>query len=211
MRFQTLRSVGFLLFTLSIITLAMPLMAQTDHPADHAELVALREKVATAVSNQDVKTLCSVFAKQFVFTAVDQTPITSEEQFTAFYDRLFHAPGAIVTSVKTEPKADILTRFIDTNTGVCYGSSKETYTMKDGSEVTMDLRWTATVIKEDGVWKVAAAHVGTNFMDNPVLTRLTSYSKKLACGSGIAGVVIGVLLGFGICCFLKRCKCKKEA
>lgn len=177
---------------------------QPEREADHVALRSLRDKVALAVSNQDIQGLTSSFAKDFVFTTVDQTPITSQEQLKAFYDRMFHSPKALVTAVKTEPKADILTRFIDANTGVCYGSSQETYTMKDGSIVSMNLRWTATVVKENGEWKVAAAHVGTNFLDNPVLSRLASYEKKIAIACGVGGLLVGLLLGVGIS------KCKKK-
>ena len=66
--------------------------------------------------------------------------------------------------------------------------------MKSGQVIEMNSRWSATVVKEDGQWKVAIAHVGTNFLDNPVLNRLTSASKKLALITGIGGLLIGGLL-----------------
>ena len=88
--------------------------------------------------------------------------------------------------MKTEPKADILTRFIDANTGVCYGSSKDTYTMKSGKVVEMNVRWSATVVKENGEWKVAIAHVGTDFLSNPVLDGVEKLTKMVGLGLGLA-------------------------
>jgi hypothetical protein len=112
-----------------------------------------------------------------------------------FYDRMFRSSNALVTSMKTEPEADILTRFVDANTGVCYGSSKDTYTMKSGKVVEMNVRWSATVVKENGEWKVAIAHVGTNFLDNPVLDGAKLLAKMAGVGAGVGGLVAGFLIG----------------
>ncbi|MBK8478389.1 MAG: nuclear transport factor 2 family protein [Opitutaceae bacterium] len=168
----------------------------TDDPreADHVALRALRDKITAAIDKQDLKALSSCFAKEFAFTTVTQTVLTNEAQVQAFFDRMFRSDGALVTAMKTEPTADILTRFIDANTGICYGSTKDTYTMKSGKTVEMNLRWSATVVKENGEWKVALAHVGTDFLNNPVTEGLTAFTKKVGIGAGLGGLLLGFLL-----------------
>jgi uncharacterized protein (TIGR02246 family) len=166
--------------------------------ADHTALRALRDKVATALNQQDAKTLASCFAKEFAFTAVNQTVVTNEAQIQALFDSMFRGDKALLTGFKTEPKADILTRFVDTNTGVCYGSTKDTYTMKSGQVVEMNVRWSATVVKEDGQWKVALAHAGTDFLDNPVLEKVAAASKRLTLLAAIGGLLIGLVVGWMI-------------
>lgn len=179
--------------------------AETNREADHAALRQLRDKAAAAINNLDGKTLASCFAKEFVFTTVNQTVITNQTQFQEFFDRMFHSSDSLVTGMKTEATADILTRFIDENTGVCYGSTKDTYTLKSSEVVTMNNRWSATVVKENGEWKVALAHVGTDFMHNPVLDRAAAFAKKLALGAGLGGLVLGILLCRLLCCRKKAC------
>lgn len=189
---------GWLVVSICIvmaITVGRAKAAGADREPDHVALRALRDKVVAAIDNQDIKSLSSCFAKEFAFTPVTQTLITNSAQMNEFYDRMFHSKDAIVTSVKTEPKADILTRFTDENTGICYGTSKETYAMKAGDIVSMNVRWTATVVKENGEWKVAAAHVGTDFLDNPVLARVASFWKKAALAGSCGGLLLGVLVG----------------
>ncbi len=163
--------------------------------ADHAALRALRDRVTAAIEKQDTKALASCFAKEFAFTAVTQTILTNEAQMQEFFNRMFRSSDALLASLKTEPKADILTRFIDANTGVCYGSSKDTYTLKSGQVVEMNVRWSATVVKENGDWKVALAHVGTDFLDNPVLQGVKSFARNLGVGAGAGGLVVGLLVG----------------
>lgn len=171
------------------------LAAEENREADHAALRALRDKVAQAIDNQDIKTLASCFAKEFAFTAVNQTVVTNETQMQELFDRMFRGNDALVTTLKTEPKADILTRFVDTNTGICYGSSKDTYTMKSGKVVEMNVRWSATVVKENGEWKVAIAHVGTDFLNNPVLEGVEKFTKMIGFGAGVGGLLVGLVIG----------------
>jgi len=171
------------------------LAAEENREADHAALRALRDKVVQAIDNQDIKTLASCFAKEFAFTAVNQTVVTNETQMQELFDRMFRGNDALVTTLKTEPKADILTRFVDTNTGICYGSSKDTYTMKSGKVVEMNVRWSATVVKENGEWKVAIAHVGTDFLNNPVLEGVEEFTKMIGFGAGVGGLLVGLVIG----------------
>ncbi len=171
------------------------LAAGENREADHAALRALRDQVAQAIDKQDIKALSSCFAREFAFTTVNQTTVTNEAQMQDFFDRMFKSSDALVTGMKTEPQADILTRFVDANTGVCYGSSKDTYTMKSGKVVEMNVRWSATVVKENGEWKIAIAHVGTNFLDNPVLDGMKQFAKMAAVGAGIGGLAAGFLIG----------------
>jgi uncharacterized protein (TIGR02246 family) len=184
-----------LLFGCSLIAAPDLRAAESNREADHAALRQLRDKAAAAINNLDGKALAPCFAKEFAFTTVNQTVITNQTQFQEFFDRMFHAPDALVTGMKTEATADILTRFLDENTGVCYGFTKDTYTLKSGGSVTMSNRWSATVVKEDGEWKVALAHVGTDFMNNPVLDRAAAAAKKLALGVGLGGLVVGFVFG----------------
>ncbi len=191
----------FKMFSLAFVFLSsiqsgtVAFAAADGHEADHIALRALRDKAATAINKQDIKGLASCFAKDFAFTAVNQTVLTNEAQMQDFFDRMFKSGDALVTSLKTEPTADILTRFVDANTGVCYGSSKDTYTLKSGEVVEMNVRWSATVVKENGEWKIALAHVGADFLNNPVLDGAKALLKKAGIGAGVGGLLVGGILG----------------
>ncbi len=165
-----------------------------ERKADHRLLVELREKVTTAINNRDIKNLAVCFAKKFVVTTVDQSTITSEKGLEEYYARIFTGPDSLVADMKIEPKADVLTQFLDQNTGYCYGSSMDTYTLKKGIITVLNSRWTATVIKEKKGWRIAAIHAGVNFLDNPVLARRTKASRFLISTIFLAGFAIGMLV-----------------
>jgi len=166
-----------------------------DREADHEALRALRAKVAKAIVARDQDALAACLCEQFCFTSVDQTLLTSKDEIAAHFERMFGRDDSPLVSMTTQPEASILTRFLSDDVGYCYGTAKDTYTLRDAREVVMDNRWTVTLVKEKREWKVAAAHVGTNFLDNPVLDRVVSSGRKLALGALVAGLVVGVLLG----------------
>ena len=143
--------------------------AAPEREADHQALRALMVKATTAINEQDLKTLGTCFTKEFAFTTADQSVITNRAGLNAHYNKTFKDPKSIVTKLHSAPKAEILTRFTGPDTGYCYGHAVETYTIKNERIFTLTNRWTTLLRKEDGAWKIEAAHVGVNFINNPVL------------------------------------------
>ncbi|HEY9248403.1 MAG TPA: nuclear transport factor 2 family protein [Rariglobus sp.] len=189
----------FLALVCLVLNVLVPVMARAagqEREADHVALRALRDRLTTALNQRDVKTMAGCFAKEFAFTTVNQTVLTNEAQIQAFFDDMFRGDSALLTSLTTQPEADIPTRFVDANTGVCYGTTIDTYTMKSGEVVAMKVRWSTTVVKEDGQWKVALAHAGTDLLHNPVLDRVTAASRRLAIIAGIGGLLLGLAAGW---------------
>ena len=67
--------------------------------------------------------------------------------------------------------------------------------MKSGKVVEMNVRWSATVVKENGEWKVAIAHAGTDFLSNPVLEGVEKITKVVGLVAGVVGLLVGLLAG----------------
>ena len=164
-----------------------------EREADHKMLRELRGKVTEAINKRDVDALTACLTKPFVLTFIDQTMVTTEEQLRDYLNRMFDGPDALIDDMKVEAKADVLTQFTSDNTGYCYGSSEDTYILKRGITSIVPSRWTATLVKQDGQWLIAAAHAGVNLIDNPVLSRSISAGRTLALIGTAAGLVVGLL------------------
>jgi ketosteroid isomerase-like protein len=169
--------IGFVAAT----TLTAACLAQaSDRESDHESLRQVMKKATAAINAQDVSALAACLAKEFVFVPVDQTVITNQQGIVAYFDRMLKGKDAPLASLMVKPEADVLTRFVDANAGYCYGKSVDAYTLKDKRIFTLNVRWTALVVKEDGQWKAAAIHTGVDLLDNPVLTaRSMSFWRKL--------------------------------
>jgi hypothetical protein len=161
-----------------------------DHEALHALLVSATE----AVNRGDAEALGRLLAPDFVATFSDQTRITDRAGLAAYLDRILHAEDAPLAAIHLQPVADAPTAFIGEDAGVAYGSSKDSFMLADGIELTLDSRWTATLVRDDGQWKIRAFHAGVNMLDNPILLA----AGRLSWAWGAGGLVLGLLLGWQI-------------
>ena len=61
----------------------------------------------------------------------------------------------------------------------------------------MKTRWTAVLQKEaDGKWRLRGIHIGTDFLDNPILDDAKNKLWKLGLAGGGGGLLVGAILGF---------------
>jgi hypothetical protein len=59
-----------------------------------------------------------------------------------------------------------------------------------------ETRWTGTLVKKDGKWKVASFHASANAFDNPILwIALKKVGMWVGIGAAVLGLVIGFLIG----------------
>lgn len=169
-----------------------------ERDADHEALRGILKTSSEALSSADFDKLKPVLSsKNLTVVTVDNQRFKSLDEFKAYWDKMFNGPTSLLKGLKVEPTAEAQTEFLSDNVGIVDGTSKETYTFRDGDVRDMTTRWTAVVDKEDGNWKIAQIHFSANVLDNPVL----SAAQKAAGGNimlpGLVGFALGsLLLGF---------------
>jgi hypothetical protein len=187
----------FKLLLLVLVTLTLtPFVQAQDREADHNDLRALLRTATDAMNAGNVEALRPLFYDKFSITTVDQKLFTSIDDFKNYYDGLLKGPNAKVKSIVFKPEADALTDFVGDNVGLSHGTSTDTFTFTDGDVRTMTSRWTATVYKDNGKWKILNLHIGTNLLDNPVTATAKSYLMKVGIGAGIAGLIVGFIIAW---------------
>jgi hypothetical protein len=162
--------------------------------ADHEELRALLRSATEAMNSRNFDALAPIFHEKFSITTVDQKLFTNFADFKNYYAQLFNGPNAPLKSITFNPVADDLTEFIGGNVGLSHGTSNDTYQFSDGDTRAMASRWTATVIKDNGKWKILNVHIGTDLVNNPVVEAARGYVYKVGGGA----LIVGLLLGFVI-------------
>ena len=185
------------LLSLSLILVAPALSAQdadADREADHQALRKLREEMVAAFNRLDMKAFRATFGKSFAFTGADQQIAASLEDLQAYHKKWFEGDDALLEKIELTAEADGKTQFTGDDTGFAYGTAQCRYHLTAGATVDIPARWTATMQKIDGEWKVITAHVGVDVLDNPVMTASVGFWKACAAGGGVGGFVLGLLL-----------------
>jgi hypothetical protein len=166
---------------------------------DHDELRAMLKTATDAMNSKNLDALTPLFYTRFSITTVDQKLFTNLADFKAYYESLYSGDKAPVKSIVFKPEADQLTEFVGDNIGLSHGTSTDTYTFADGDTRVMTSRWTATVFKDNGKWKILNLHIGTDLLANPVVSTLKSYVYKAGFIAGLGGLIVG----FAVAWFLR--------
>lgn len=187
MRAALLKVLAFLLTLLPALSAHAADRMGDGREADHAALRTLMNRAVQAINSQDMDALSSCFSERFVFTTVDQTAVTSTLALKRYYDRMLRAEDSPLSGFKMEPSVEVPAVFLGANAGYSCGVSDDAYILrKSGRVIHMPSRWTATVVKEEGQWKLAALHAGINFTDNALLKiEKLPWWRKLLLGLGL--------------------------
>jgi ketosteroid isomerase-like protein len=158
----------------------------------HDELRALKKELTEAVNANNLDALVALLDDNVVVTWQNAEVSRGPDQVRAYYDRMMKGDKRIVESVHIEPVVDELAHLYG-NTGVAFGSSKDHFKLTDGRDFVFESRWSGTMVKKEGKWKVASFHASTNTFDNPIIwiavKRVGFWTGAIA---GAAGLIIGL-------------------
>jgi len=187
-----------LLVLLLATGLSTSVAQEPDHEI-HEELRALLHGIEQAINEERYEDLAQYFDPNLRATTINQEVILSPEEIVPYFNRWF-GPGGILKKLDMKLTADALTElYCDKTLGVVYGGGEEDYRLSDKRSFDMKTRWTATVIKDDdGRWRVLTIHIGTNFLDNPLLARTEGALMTVGIAGGIVGLLVGGIAGFWI-------------
>lgn len=182
---------AFLFCTLPVFAADEP-----DH-AIHEELRAILTTLQQSINSGNFDAMLPVVSPQIQATTITQEALSSRPEVSAYFKKWF-GPGGYLKKLDMKLEADALTQLSpDKSFGLVRGSGVEAYTLADGRRYDMKTRWTAVVAKEpDAKWRLRAIHIGTNFLDNPILNEAESALWKIGAAAAAGGLILGALGGF---------------
>lgn len=170
---------------------ASPAEDGSTEAADREQLRDLRESLIEAVIAGDVDAQIQHVRPDVVTTWQNNHVARGHDGLRAFLEEMSEGNGDVFQGYTTRPASDEVIILPGGQTAVAYGSSVPRYKYL-GMDFELQNRWTATLVKEEGEWNIAAYHVSGNIADNPLLTA----AKKSLYWAGGGGVVVGLLIGF---------------
>jgi hypothetical protein len=101
----------------------------------------------------------------------------------------------VVESVTASFVPDALSILYDRDVAIAYGVTDDHYELADGKTFDIAARWTATLVRRDGGWKIAAFHYSTDMFDNPVLAAQRRILILVAAAAAVVAFLVALLLG----------------
>lgn len=183
----------------ALLVVCCSFAAAQDEPDDaiHEELRGLLGGIESAVNDKRYGDLGQYFHENMRITTIRQEVLSSRDEIEPYFMGWF-GEGGFLSDLRMTLEADALTELYANKTiGVVEGSGDEDYILSDGRTFAMKTRWTATVIRDtDGVWRILTLHIGTDFVDNPLVTEIESAVQSYAIKGGIGGAILGLIVGF---------------
>ncbi len=192
----SLRILGFAVLAVLSLGLATPASAQEARSQDHEQLRALLKLGAEAMSTRQLDAIAPYLHPEFVLVTVDNRKLKGTAELQQYWNELFDGEAPRLKSMEVHPEADELTTFLDEDSGVVYGTSKDRYTFTDGDVREMTSRWSAMVQKDGGTWKLASVHISADLLDNPVLNAAKNLGQRMMMMAGVIGLAVGLVIGF---------------
>lgn len=164
---------------------ALPFSSAAEDPA-HQELRVLRTQMIEAVTKGDIDTVIKNTHPNVVVTWQNAAVCLGHQGLKDFFDKVGKNS---FKGYKLPPTPDDLTILYGGDTGVSYGETIGQFNVL-GKNYEFKSRWTATLIKENDKWLLAAYHVSMNSLDNPLL----SAAKSAVYVGAIAALIVGFFL-----------------
>ncbi len=174
---------------LLIILLTIGWLGAAEDPT-HEELRNLRTDIIGAITKGDIETVLQHVHPDVVVTWQNAEVCRGRQGLKDFFERMGKKS---FKGYKVPPTPDQLTILHGGDTGVSFGETIAEYHLF-GKNYEIKSRWTATLVKEDGRWLVAAYHISMNTLDNPLLTAAKRGIYLAAAGALVIGLMIGRIL-----------------
>lgn len=161
----------------------------------HDELRALRTAMETALNEKDLDALTEHVTPDVVFTTMNGDVVHGPDGIRDYYRKMMEGDDRVVDSITSHFVPDDLSILHGRDVAIAFGSSDDRYVLADGRTFEVAARWTATLFRQDGGWKIAAFHYSTNMFDNPVLDAQRDALIKVGIGALLLVLVVAFLAG----------------
>jgi ketosteroid isomerase-like protein len=168
-----------------------------DAPEDpaHAELRKVRAEMVDAINKDDRGKLMSHLHKNIVVTFMDGETVRGHDGVQKYFDAKLKGNPPVVQAYSVSPKVDELSIIYGGDTAIAFGGSEDYFKLSRGLEFPVQNRWTATLVKEDGKWLLAAFHASVGLFDNPLLDLTRRFTYWVGGGAAVIGLLVGWLIG----------------
>jgi uncharacterized protein (TIGR02246 family) len=179
---------------------AEPADAPQNKAAVHAQLRALRDSIMEAWNKRDIDAVLAHVDPDVVVTWQNGEVNRGPEAVRKFYREMLEGDGRIISNITSKLTVDNLSTLHGEDTAIAVGSIHDDISFNKtvaatsigaGKTLGLDSRWTATLVRKAGEWKLASYHVSANLFSNPVTDLEVKAAGRVA---GVTGFVIGAVV-----------------
>lgn len=181
--------------TLAALLWSPSMTAQNEsHQEDRQALLKILNEVETAINAQDIEGMIALMRADCRVTWWNAEVSRGHDDIRAYYRKMVKDPGRYITKYTTKAKLGDHAIFLgpDGDVAVADGSMEDEFFPVIRGPFRLNSRWSTTVAKTGGQWKIVSLHLSSNVFTNQLITELT----RALWYAGGAGLLIGALAGW---------------
>lgn len=179
-----------LLILAFLVSIVIPASADDGREADRAQLLSILKDVETGINSRQIDLMLRHIDDKAVVTWLNAEVSKGPEGVRAYFAKMVgDAPGTVLSKYVTHPKISEQAVFYG-DVAIAHGTTEDEFTPHARSEFRFDSRWTASLRKSDGQWRIISLNLSTNTFNNA----LTAELKRLVWIVGAGGLAGGLLL-----------------
>ena len=155
--------------------------------------MVLRERMFAAYENRDLDGLLADCADEIIITWQNGERNVGHQEFRDFYKSMMSGDNAIVEDISSEFSVDDASILYGDNTAVARGTVNDRFILASGSEFLLKSKWTATLVKIQGEWKIASFHVSASIFENPILDAAKGSLFTVGAIAAACGLLVGIV------------------
>ena len=159
--------------------------------ADRAALRVILADIQAGINERNLDKILGHLCDDAVVTYQNAEVGCGKSGISAHFNAHFGGGNPIIRRYTIRGEIAAPAVFIG-DTAVAHGVCHDEMELTSGRRFALDGKWSATILSQQGKWRVACLHFSTNVLDNAVLNGV----KRLAWTGAIGGFVLGGLLVF---------------
>lgn len=168
------------------------------HAEDRKELLALMKGVEASINAGDVDGFIGLMTDDVRVIWLNAEVSRGKPEVKAYYQRMVGGPGAILKSYRTTVSLGAPARFLG-EVAVADGGAADEFVPHGRDAFRLDSRWSTTLRKIDGQWRIATLHLSSNVFTNALLAE----AERLIWITGALAALAGILVGVVLCRLLR--------
>ena len=169
----------------SAALMSLSLAAASAEPED---ILAIMKDVEQATNTRDVTAILKHANDGIVMVSKNGEIVVGKKALAAYLEKMLGALPSLkeIKSATRDPRVWMAAA----DMAIVDGRSDDYYAFTSGLSFSMTTNWSATVVKHDGTWRIAALHFSFNLFDNPVLNA----ARRAAYIAAAIAFMLGALL-----------------
>ena len=180
------------------LTLTSLMQAQTDpHLEDRQALLKVMGAVEKAINDQDIEGIIAQMSPDCTVIWWNAEISRGPDQIRAYYRKMVKDRGRFISKYTTTAKLGDHARFVGSGADVALadGTTQDVFYPIVRGPFELDSRWSTTVAKYNGEWKIANLHLSSNVFTNTLIAELTRMMWYVGAGCLFAGGLAGFFFG----------------